>query len=311
MRIIDSFEKLPEEIKGNVLTMGNFDGVHIGHQTLIRTMVAHAEKMKTQSIVMTFNPHPLKIVQPEKKLRFISTFKEVTRYISDLGVDYLLAIPFNKQFSQQTATAFLDQVITRYLEPCELIMGQDHRFGFGRSGSIDLLRKYCQRAGWGMTVVPPVYYLDEIISSTRIRTEIKAGRIETVNGMLGRPFRVSGIVQKGSQRGTELGFPTANLKLNERVVPPNGVYVSRACFQDNYYSAITYIGDSPTFEPTEIRIETHLFHVNEKLYGQELTVDFLSMLRPEIKFDSTRALIEQIKKDVENSLHFSSKYNST
>ncbi|TKB08744.1 bifunctional riboflavin kinase/FAD synthetase [Desulforhopalus sp. IMCC35007] len=281
------------------VTIGNFDGVHIGHQQLFSTVVEKARRNKGTSIAITFDPHPLQVLLPGG-IKLISNCEQKAELIEAAGIDVLVVIPFTKEFAKTSADVFVTDFLISTLRIKELVVGYDYAFGKGRGGNIDFLKKQGQQYGFPVTVVDAFYANDQLVSSTRIRELVKEGKMAAARELLGRNYQIRGTVQVGKQRGGKLiGFPTANLKFNkEDLVPHHGVYVAQVIYGGRCYGGILNIGYNPTFGEELLVAETHIFDFNEDIYGKPIRVNLLKFLRGEVKFKGAADLAEQIAKDV-------------
>jgi riboflavin kinase/FMN adenylyltransferase len=278
-----------------LLTLGAFDGLHLGHQNLIRSLVASAHAQNFNAAVVTFFPHPSIVLRGPRPGFYLTTPDEKAALIDSLGVDILVTHPFTPEVSQLTAQQFIDQLQTAF-DFKEIWSGSDFAFGHNREGSVDWLRAH----GYTVNVITPLSGSGDIISSSRIRRALANGDLALVNACLGRPFTLAGTVVQGNQRGRTLGIPTANLQLDpDRAHPARGVYACRAWVAGQPVEAVTNIGVRPTFGgDSHISIEAHLLDFNADLYGQTLTLDFLAHLRAEQKFNGLQELIAQIQNDI-------------
>jgi riboflavin kinase / FMN adenylyltransferase len=282
------------------LTMGAFDGVHRGHQALIGAMTAEAHAAGCAAVVVTFLPHPSVVLRGRRPLFYLSTPEEKAEYLSALQVDALVTHPFNTEVASIRAADF----VTRLVQQARLRVlwcGEDFALGHNREGNVEFLRTEGERQGFTVRVQPPVLIDGEIISSTRIRQTLRDGAVEQAARYLGRPFRLTGEVVQGAQRGRQLGIPTANVAVSdERATPAVGVYACHAYHAAGHAPAVVNIGFRPTFEGSEPRpiIEAHLLDFSGDLYGQRLSLDFVARLRPEMKFPGVDALLTQIKQDI-------------
>ena len=284
--------------KNSVVTIGNFDGVHLGHQILINKTVRLASNLAVESIVVTFDPHPIEVLNPFIGFEYISNLKEDTNFIKAYKVSKLLVIPFSKEIAILTANEFLTTLF-QMVNPKVIVVGRDHRFGYNRQGDLDTLLSFAKAHGILIKIVEPVQIDGVKISSTCIRDFIKKGSIEKVNSMLGRCFRLSGAVVQGAKRGMSLGFPTANLIFENRVLPSAGVYSTQSIIDGDKYKSVTYVGKSPTFSGKSFKVETHIIDFDQYIYNRELKVDFYSKIRDDIRFVNRFDLIRQIRQDVE------------
>lgn len=287
------------------LTIGNFDGVHLGHQQLLNTLKAKADENQLLSAVMTFYPHPMQVLHPEKKIERMFDQRDLVEVLNDLGIHYLFEQNFNSEFARLEPEVFLREMLVKKMQVKQLIVGYDFAFGHDRSGDLSVLKSLCQALSVGLTVVP-AYEKDEFrVSSTVIRQKLKSGEVEISAHLLGRPFYYRGVIQKGFQRGRILGVPTANLFPDVSFVPRQGVYVTQSYLQGHCFKGITNVGVNPTVsDEQKIRVETHLFDFNQDVYGQEMRVEFLKFLRDEKKFSGLDELKEQIHRDIVEAKDF-------
>lgn len=299
MKIFRNMEMTNESFPYPCVTIGNFDGVHCGHQQLFAAVVAKAKKNNGTSIAITFNPHPLQVLVPGG-IKLISNCEQKAELIEAAGIDVLIVIPFTQQFAKTTADIFVQDFLLDTLHIKELVVGYDYAFGKGRSGNIDFLRKQGEEFGFPVTVVDALYAGEQLVSSTRIRELVKNGEMAATGDLLGRNYQIRGTVQVGKQRGGKLiGFPTANLKFNqEDLVPHYGVYVVQVIYGERCYGGVLNIGCNPTFGEDILVAETHIFDFNEDIYGQPIRINLLKFLRGEVKFDGVEQLAAQIAKDV-------------
>ncbi|MFW2367367.1 MAG: bifunctional riboflavin kinase/FAD synthetase [Desulforhopalus sp.] len=299
MKIFRSIEDIARPLENACVTIGNFDGVHYGHQQLFATVANRARAMNGTSVAITFNPHPLQVLLPGG-IKLISTCEQKVELIEMAGLDGLLVIPFTREFAKTTADTFVKDLLVERLGVKELVVGYDYAFGKGRSGNIDFLKKQGEMYGFPVTVVEACYINKQLVSSTKIRELIREGRMADARELLGRHYQIRGTVQVGKQRGGKvIGFPTANLKFNdEDLVPKHGVYVTQVVCDNRCYGGILNIGYNPTFGEEQLVAETHIFDFNEDIYGKPIRVNLLKFLRSERKFSGAEELAEQITKDV-------------
>lgn len=299
MQLYKNLHEIKKPFQRPVVTIGNFDGVHLGHQLLFHEVAIRAKRNGGISVAITFDPHPLKVLRPSG-IRLISTTRQKIELIRMAGIDALIILPFNEDFARITARDFVDNVLCNTIGVHELVVGYDYAFGRGREGNIDFLRHQGEQKGFPVTVVDAHYEDDMLVSSTKIRELVMEGRMRDVRNLLGRCYHIHGEVQRGKQRGgAEIGFPTANLKLSEEdLYPKTGVYVTQVLHGDKIYGSVTNIGYNPTFGENELIAETHIFNFNKDIYGQPIRLNLLSYLRGEVKFDSIKELSAQIQDDV-------------
>lgn len=284
-----------------VVTLGNFDGLHLGHQRLVRSLVGKAKEIGGTSIVFTFHPHPLKILAPETCPPLITTYEEKVELLSAFGVDLVLMIPFTRELSELSARDFAAKILKEKLGAREIFVGFNFRFGRDREGTVERLREFGRELGFNVTEVREVTVEGEVVSSTKIRTLIKAGNVEHAAKLLGRPYAVTGRVGVGDQRGRKLGFPTANVEARQEIMPYPGVYAIRVLVDGRRYDGVANAGFRPTFDKHEFCLEAHLFDFSGDLYGKEVTVVFVAKLRDEKRFESLEALVSQMHADVKTA----------
>lgn len=299
MQILKSTEEIVSPFTNACVTIGNFDGVHYGHQQLFRTVVRKARAVQGVSVAITFDPHPLQVLAPGG-IKLISTCEQKIELIAMAGIDVLLIIPFTREFAKTTADEFVADLLVRRIGVKELVVGYDYAFGKGRSGNIEFLHRQGELFGFPVTVVDAYSINNQLVSSTRIRELVRGGDMTAARELLGRHYQIRGTVQVGKQRGGKvIGFPTANLKFNEEdLVPRHGVYVTQVICRGLGYGGILNIGYNPTFGEEQLVAETHIFDFNDNIYGQPIKVNLLKFLRSERKFSGARELAEQIGKDV-------------
>lgn len=290
------------------LTLGVFDGLHLGHQRIMQTVVERAKATDTIPTAITFDPHPRAVLHPENAPPLLQTLDQRLAAFEVLGIEQAIVIRFTKDFAAQEAEQFLREIIHERLQAKEVYLGKGFEFGRNRGGNIELLKKMSEEFGFFADEVPEIRLHGQRISSSKIRNLLSEGEINLVRRMLGRPYGVEGQIEHGSQRGHEIGFPTANLKPKNRVIPRLGVYVTATLIDDVWRRSITNIGVRPTFE-TEVEpsIETYIFDYDGNLYGDVLRVRFLHRLRDERKFNGIVELKAQIEKDTRRALNYFSR----
>lgn len=303
MNIFQGFEEI-KSIKNPVLTIGTFDGVHLGHQKIINQLNEEAKKIGGESVLFTFYPHPRMVLYPESHgLKLIQTQAEKVDKLRRMGLQNAIIYPFTLEFSRLTALEFVRDFLVNQLNVKKLVIGYDHQFGKNRKGSIQFLLDVCDTYGFEVIEIA-AQEIDEVnVSSTKIRNAIKSGDIETANSFLGEPFQLQGVVVKGQSLGRELGFPTANLDLQSdlKLIPASGVYAVKVDVDGILYDGMMNLGNRPTVDDLiSTNIEVHLFDFSGDLYGKMLTVQLLSRFRDVIKFDSIEALKSQLAKDETN-----------
>lgn len=280
------------------LALGVFDGVHVGHRAVIEAARQQAEAHGGNCVVVTFDPHPIRVLAPERAPRqLLASLDHKARLLEKIHVDALLALPFTREFAQISATDFIESLV-RHQNVATIAVGEDWRFGKGREGDVSFLRRIGEKLGFQVIALPPVMHQGERISSTRIRQSIRDGAMANAAEMLGRPYGIEGLVVKGQQLGRTLGFPTANIALGEEQLPPDGVWAVRGHGDGHAWQGVANLGNRPTVDGLTRVFEVHLFDHDSDLYGKMLEVEFVKHLRPEQKFPSLDALREQIAKDV-------------
>lgn len=298
MILITDLNEIKKRFTNSILTLGNFDGLHLGHQELVKMIVLRAKETGGLSMVVTFRPHPLKILAPEKCPPLISIYEEKIFLLEKLGIDVIVKIPFTLDFSAMGPRDFVRDILCDMLGAREIFVGYNYRFGKGRKGNIQMLKDLGNEFGFSVREVGQVSFNGEIISSTRIRELIKNGGVEHAAQLLGRPYAVCGIVVKGDGRGRGFGVPTANIASKHSIIPSNGVYAARLFVRDQYYKGIVNIGMRPTFNAKSFAIEVHIFDFNEDIYGEDITIYFIQKIREEKKFQNAEDLVKQIDKDI-------------
>jgi riboflavin kinase/FMN adenylyltransferase len=283
---------------GSSVTVGNFDGVHRGHRELLRRTVEHAASAGIPSVAVTFSPHPVRHFAPDARFYEITTPDERAELIAGTGIDFLLVAPFDEAFGAMTPEAFARDFLVGRLRTRHLVVGYDFNFGRDRAGSPSTLVDLGRAHGFTVEVVPALYRGGAIVSSSRIRELLLGGRVREAEDLLCRPYRLSGTVVTGARRGHKLGFPTANVRFRQELVPLPGVYRVDASFEGRRCAGVANIGFNPTFGDNSLGLEVHLLEEPGDLYGKELAVDFRDRIRDERKFESIEALVRQIADDV-------------
>ena len=301
MNVVNGIENYKANSK-SILTIGTFDGVHLGHQKIITSLVTKAKQKSLQANILTFFPHPRMVLQKESNLKLIDTLEEKQNLLSELGIDNLIIQPFSKEFSKLTAIEFTRDVLVNELGMSALMIGYDHRFGKNREASVEDLIRYGQSYNFEVTVIPAQDISSITVSSTKIRDAIKISNFKKVNQFLGRPYELNGKVIKGNGVGRTIKYPTANIEIKEiyKLIPPKGVYLVKIYLGKNEFSGMMNIGNRPTINGLNQTIEVYIFDFDKDIYGKNLKVCFLKKIRKEKKFDSLPSLKSQLKKDEEN-----------
>lgn len=292
------------QLNNSVVTLGKFDGLHIGHQLLVN----HITRLKRegyQSVMFTFSLHPMNLFS-EKELKLIYTSDEKCKRLEELGVDVLVVYPFSLQTASLEAKDFIQQVLVNQLDAKVIVVGSDYRFGHNRVGDVKMLQDYADEYGYEVVVYDKVLYDNEEVSSTRVRNEIANGNMELVANLLGKPYSILGTVEHGRKIGRTIGMPTANLiPSSSKLLPPNGVYASKTRILDQVYKGVTNVGYKPTVGGESILgVETYLFDYSGDIYGKEIEVELYHYQRAEQKFLSIDVLKEQMKKDIVNAREY-------
>ncbi len=303
MVVLQGLEELRERFPSPVVTIGNFDGVHLGHQALFAKAMERAGTIGGTTVAMTFEPHPMRVLRPAVNLPLITPLEQKLLLIEENGMDVALCVRFDEDFAALSADGFVDKLLVGRLKASEIVVGYDFTFGHRGLGDLELLEQKSRQHGFGLNVVGPVIVEERPVSSTRVRQEIKSGNLEAARMLLGRQYRIAGKVITGHGRGAKvLGFATANLKVSDELLPADGVYAVLVKDADgNLLKGVTNIGNNPTFENGELSVETHLLDYKGDLYGRHIVVIFAARLRGEVKFPSVDALRDQIAKDIQQA----------
>lgn len=291
---------IPDD-RGTVATVGTFDGVHLGHWSVLQEITRRAEATDRRSVLVTFDPHPLRIVRPEHAPPLLTTPLEKKEILAESGLDWAVFISFTEALSRYEPRRFVEEILLARLGVEELVIGYDHGFGRDRSGDPETLTAIGAELGFAVDVVPPVEVGDRAISSSRIRAAIDAADMAEAHACLGRPYSIRGVVVRGEGRGRDLGFPTANLHMGDgdKLIPPQGIYAVRAVLRGGTYKGALHLGPRPTFQGSPPSIELHVLDLDRDLYGEEVRVDFIEHLREIRPFTTVEALVDQIRDDVE------------
>ena len=302
MITIKSISKF-DKAHATVITIGTFDGVHIGHKKILERLINSAKLLEIESTVLTFFPHPRMVLQQDSNIKLLNTIEEKEMILSNLGLDFLIVHPFSKEFSRLSAIDFVRDLLVNKLNTKKIIIGYDHRFGRNRNADINDLKNYGITFDFDVEEITAQEIDDVSVSSTKIRKALAEGDVKKANSYLGYNYMLTGIVTKGKGLGRQLNFPTANIYIKEeyKLIPKNGVYVVKAKLHNVTVFGMMNIGYNPTVNGTEKTIEVHFFNFNEDLYGKKIQVDILDRIRDEIKFNSLDDLKNQLTKDQETA----------
>ena len=300
MKVYRNLDTIPSFRKA-IVTIGTFDGVHVGHQLIIQKLIEETEATGGESLLITFNPHPRKVVYPERSLMQLNTLEEKIGLLKNYSIDNLVVAPFTRSFSALTAMQYIEEFLVAKFNPAVIIIGYDHKFGNKREGDFKLLEEHAQRFGYRVKEMDERLVNDAIVSSTRIRNALAAGDVETANLELGYSYFFTGMVVDGNKFGRTMGFPTANLEINDadKLIPSNGVYAVTARLEgeEKIYKGMMNIGIRPTVDGTRKITEVNLFDFDRDIYGRHLTVWLHAYIRHEIKFSGFEALKAQLESD--------------
>ncbi|MEH6407482.1 MAG: bifunctional riboflavin kinase/FAD synthetase [Leeuwenhoekiella sp.] len=285
--------------KASVVTIGTFDGVHLGHRKIISRLIASAKSSDYESVVLTFFPHPRMIVQKDADIKLINTITERTQLLEQTGLDHLIVHPFTKEFSRLSAEDFVKEILVDQLKAKKVIIGYDHHFGRNRNANIDDLRKFGETFGFEVEEISKEDIDDVAISSTKIRRALEVGNLKKANTYLGYPFMLTGTVNRGRGLGRKMNYPTANLKIPEayKLIPGKGVYVVQAVIRDKSYFGMMNIGTNPTVGGSDLTVETYFFDLDADLYDLNIQINLLTRIRDEKRFNTVDELIDAMKSD--------------
>ena len=299
MDVIRGVENIPTNLHCAVVTIGNFDGIHLGHQLIIRRLVEEARRENCPAIVISFDPHPKMVLHPERRpFYLITSMEEKIRLLAGLDVDTFILIPFSLEYARTTAEEFVRGVLADRLHIRKIIIGHDYTFGRGKEGNEAFLSSFGRLLGFEVEVMNAVRVGETTVSSTRIREALLAGEVHLAASLLGRPYNLSGRVVSGNRRGVRLGFPTANISPDKELVPARGVYAVQVLLEGIRHKGALSIGINPTFSDERRSIEVYILDFNEDIYGKTLDMLFIERLRDEIRFTSPEELIAQVDRDI-------------
>ncbi len=299
MILLRSLDNLPEKLRHGAVSIGNFDGVHRGHVKLIETLLAEARALDGPAVVFTLDPHPASVLRPEQTPPPLSWTEQKAQLLGELGVDAVIAYPTDRALLRLNADVFFEQIIVDRLAARAMVEGPNFFFGHNRSGNLDVLGRLCREAGIILKVADTQRFEGQIVSSSRVRRLVVEGTLEQANRLLGRPYRIRGLVVPGQGRGHRLGYPTANMKRIDTLLPGEGIYATRAWIDVTAWPAAVSIGPNLTFDEHESKVEAYLLGYEGTLYNQPIEVDFLARLRDIERFDCVESLVAQMHDDVE------------
>ncbi len=308
MKVIETLDHITEPFNKAVITIGNFDGVHIGHQALFHEVIEKADAIGGTSIAMTFEPHPIRVLKKNGHPPLITLYEQKVELIAKSGIDILICVPFTREFAALSAREFVADILVRQIGMTIIIVGEDYAFGKNREGNIDHLRTFAELFDFEVILADWIQESNRSsgrISSTKIRELVISGDLAEVPKLLGRYYQIRGVVATGRNRGGRLlGFPTANINLHDELCPKTGVYAVTVEFNNINYKGVANIGYSPTFDDHVFTVEVHILDFDKNIYGQNIRVNFISHIRDEIKFANLNELSEQIRRDIEKAQEF-------
>ena len=302
MELIENINQIEKPYKNAVITIGNFDGVHIGHQALFHEVIEKADSLDGTSIVMTFEPHPSRVLKQNSHPPLITLYEQKVELIKNSGIDVLICIPFTNEFARISARAFVEDILQTRIGMKAIIVGEDYSFGKNREGNLDLLQTLSKNLGFEVILTQWIQMANGQpgrISSTRTRELVRKGKVDEAQKLLGRHYQIRGTVITGLNRGGKLlGFPTANINLFDELCPKTGIYAVTVAYGNKLFKGVANIGYSPTFDDKGFAVEVHILDFNDNIYGQMIYVNFVKRIRDEIKFSDISDLIDQINKDI-------------
>jgi riboflavin kinase/FMN adenylyltransferase len=304
MEIILGLMELKRTLVNPVVTLGNFDGVHLGHQMIFEKVKEEASKVQGEAVVITFEPHPLKVLSPSRCPPLLTPFRKKMILIEKSGMDTVVCLPFTRTFAELPAFEFVRGVLVDKVKARKVVVGYNYHFGKGKEGNVETLKRVGKTLDVEIEVIGPLTIGGVLVSSSKIRDLIREGNVEEASNLLGRDYLILGRVIEGARRGHTLGFPTANLEISEELYPKPGIYAAGVVWNHQSFDGVVNVGWNPTFQPRQekpgrISVEVHILNFNQQIYGDEIQVSFKKRIRDEIRFDSPSQLITQIKKDVQ------------
>jgi riboflavin kinase/FMN adenylyltransferase len=302
-------DELPERFRGGVVSIGNFDGVHVGHARIVERLLDLARRQDGRAVILTFDPHPARLLRPRQAPTPLSWTERKAQVLHELGVDAVVAYPTDQALLRLTAGEFFDRIILAQLCARGLVEGQNFFFGHDRGGNIEVLGQFCRRSGIPLEVVEAAQIDGQVVSSSRVRTLIAAGAVAEAARLLTRPYRIRGTVIHGRGRGNKLGYPTANVGGIDTLLPGEGIYAGQAWIDGRSCATAMSLGNNPTFDESEKKVEAFLLDYHADLYGRPIEIDFLARLRDIRRFDSADRLVDQMALDVQETRRIARNYD--
>ncbi len=301
MQIIRNLAGLNRQFPYPIVTLGNYDGVHLGHQQIFQKVMKRARDCSGASVIFTFEPHPLKVLSPSTAPPLLNTFRRKMELFEAYGIEVVICAEFTREFAATPPEDFIRNILVDRVGVKEILVGYDYAFGRGKQGTTDAMAEMGERFGFAVEVIPAFTLQEEVVSTTRLRELVRLGKMREVCTLLGRCYASEGIVVAGDHRGKTLGFPTANLESYNEIFPKRGVYAVQIEYQDRLFDGVANIGTHPTFGEGKVTIEVHIFDFQEEIYGQFVRVLYRERLRDERTFNSKESLIRQIRQDIEKT----------
>lgn len=305
MEITLGVDRITRPFINPVVTLGNFDGVHLGHQKIFERVKEEASKIHGEAVVITFEPHPLKILSPDRCPPLLTPFRKKMMLIEKSGIQSVLCIEFSRSFSGLSPFEFVKEILVEKVKARKVMVGYNYHFGSGKKGDAQGLKDLASRFNVEVEVMEPLKIDDAVVSSSRVRQLLKEGKVEEASKLLGRDYPIIGRIVEGAQRGRILGFPTANLEISEELYPKEGVYAVQVVWHSQIFNGLANVGFNPTFLATEggtkgqFSLEVHILNFDRDIYGEEIQVNFARRIRDELRFSSSSHLVDQIIKDIE------------
>lgn len=311
MKLFRKLDEFPPGLRGGAMTIGNFDGVHRGHSTIIDQLKKFASQLGSATIVFTFDPHPVRLLRPEQTPPPLTWTRRKADLLAELGVDAVIAYPTSRELLQLSPREFFEQIICEQVGARAMVEGPNFYFGKNRAGDVHTLQALCDQNQMKLKIVAPIERGGDYISSSRIRKLVAEGDVQLARNFLTQPYRIRGMVTHGAARGATIGFPTANLDAIDTLIPAHGVYAGRAQIESRWHWAAINIGPNPTFGERASKVEVHVLDFDGTLYGKPLEVDFIERLRDIHQFESAEKLVRQLRLDVDATRKISREFLST